>query len=158
MGGNRAFWPMVLISIVAVVILQAVAGTASSPLERWLHIQQVPRYWPFLLAGATGLIGGALLNARSPKAQGGAPQSPSKARGKTVLSETRGRHAVPRHLRRERDRRHRQRERLEAAETRRREQEADAAAAAAAAAAPPPAPPRGPAWLRAVTGVFRRQS
>jgi hypothetical protein len=139
--GGRQFWSTLLIAVVAVVVLQALAGSATSPVERLLHVQSVPRWWPYVLAGLAGVVGGSLLGRG--RAGGGAPGAAPR---REEPPPTRGRRAVPRHVRRERERQRRRAEALAAAELRRREAEEDAARAAAAeasAAAPAPPPPAG---------------
>jgi len=157
--GNRSFWSMVMISIVAVILLQALAGSPTSPVERWLHVTHVSRWWPFVLAGTTGLIGGAVLNrgAQTPQAGQAAPagaRSDTGGKGKGGPA-IRGRFAVPRHVRRERARQRRRSERLEDADRRRREEEeATARAAQPAPSGPAWMPPLVAAWLRELAGAF----
>jgi hypothetical protein len=153
---TRSFWSVVLISIVAVMLLQAVAGSPASPLERWLHVQHVPRWWPFILAGVTGLIGGSFLSrGQQPAQEARAPKGRS-ARA-AAAGDKRGRRAVPRHVRRERERARRRQERLEDAEARRREAEEAAEKAARAEAEAAAGPRRGAAWLDRLSGVFGRR-
>ena len=149
---------MVVISLIAVTLLQGLAGTATSPLERWMHVSKVPVWWPFFLAGLTGIAGGIVLNRQmGPQVGTGeqgrvSPKSGGRDRGADAK---RGKYAVPRHVRREREReRERERrraDRLADAEARERA-EAEAAARAAAAENPPP-----PHWLGRIGGVFSRR-
>ena len=120
MRGNRQFWSMLLFAVVAVVVLQALAGTAGSPVERLLHIHVVPRWWPFVAAGAVGVIGGSLLQRPGAQQGGAATSTGARTRGKgDARPATRGRHAVPRHVRRERERQRRHEQRVEAGVRRR---------------------------------------
>jgi hypothetical protein len=138
---------MLLLAVAGVFVLQALAGTATSPVERLLHVTAVPRWWPFVLAGLAGIIGGSLLSRG--KTGSGTAGAPAK---KAEVPATRGRRAVPRHVRRERERQERHQKAVERAAAREREaEEAVAAAAAAEAAAAQPveqAPPRGLQGLR----------
>lgn len=160
----RSFWTMVVISLVVVTLLQGLAGTPTSPVERWLHVTKVPVWWPFVLAGVTGIAGGLVLN-RQMGPQGGAaeqgrPAPPrgagGRGKGNGRGGDTKGRYAVPRHVRRERERERLRAERQADADFKAREEaEAAAKAAAAAAAAEHPAPPAG--WRDRIGAVFGRR-
>ena len=165
MRNPRAFWTMVVVSLVAITLLQGLAGTPTSPVERWLHIAKVPIWWPYLLAALTGIGGGIFLNRqmgpqpgaeenRGGGARGGAPRRGGGQ--KRDVDATRGRYAVPRHVRRERERERRRAERRADAEWKAREEAEAAAKATASEAALAEAPPPS-GWLGRLGGVFSRR-
>ena len=114
MRGNRAVWSTALLALIAIFILNALVGSATSPVERLLGIHHVPRWWPYVLAGGLGLLFGALVNrGKAPK---GAPaQNAPAARGRHDDGARRGRHHIPRHIRRARERQARREARVSAA-------------------------------------------
>ena len=144
MRPSRPIWSLIILSIAAVLVLNAFAGTPTSPLEKMLHVTRVPGWWPLVLAGITGIVLGGFLNrGRRGGAAEQAQPRPATGRKKPSGPAIRGRHAVPRHLRRARQREAERVLRLEDAAAR----AADAAAAAeeeaarlarAEAASPPP--------------------
>ena len=98
---SRPIWQVILLSVVAVLLLNALAGTPSSLVERLLHIRRVPAWWPFVLAAVVGIgLGGFITRGPRPAAEEGGAQG---AKRRTAPAK-RGRHAVPRHIRRERAR------------------------------------------------------
>ena len=129
-GAGPSIWTLLGISVLSVLALQALAGTPTSPVERWLHIQTVPFWLPLAMAAGLGIVFGSVFRRR----MAGAVQPAKPTRSPST---TRGRHAVPRRIRRQRQRQDRA---LDRAASRER-QEAAAAAAQARAAAPPP-----PTW------------
>ena len=132
MGGRRgSMWQTMAIALVVIVFLNALAGSAGSPLERWLGIKRVPVWWPFVLAGVLGLIFGSVLNRRATP-PGSGPQGRPGPRPSAI----RGRHAVPRRVRRERERSARRHDRVP---------EARGAAPAPVPEPEAPPPPDGPA-------------
>lgn len=139
---KRPFWTYLILTVGLVLVLNALLGSASSPVPRLLHISHVPTWWPLVLALVAGVVLGGLVNRdRTP--------NPS-TRGKPAPPATSGRYAVPRHIRRERERLERRNERLQkAAET------AAAAAAVSAPAAPPPPKGLGRVWAALRRGGSR---
>jgi|GEM_PF-5845837 len=150
MGAKRPFWSFIILAAAAVLLLNALAGSSSSPLPRLLHIARVPGWWPLVLAVVTGVALGGIFN----RGRSGQP-APGGTGGKPASPVTRGRHAVPRHVRRAREREALRRERVEKVqaaalateEAARREQEAAAA---------PPAPPSPRGALDRVRTMLRR--
>lgn len=128
MGARRPFWSFIILSVAAVLLLNALAGSSSSPLPRLLHITHVPGWWPLVLALVIGVAFGTVFNTK--RTPGGGQQGgvAGGAAGRSPAKPGRGRHAVPRHVRRERERQARRQERAasaarEAEEAARREAE-----------------------------------
>lgn len=139
MGGRR-FVTVLLVAVIAVVLLNTLAGTADSPVERLLHISRVPIWLPLVFAAALGIALGAVFQKRP----GGttstgvtAPASPP-ARKRTDKPAIRGRYAVPRRERRERERQARREAAREEQEDRAREERERVAREQVREAAPPP--------------------
>lgn len=123
MGGRR-FVTVLLVAVIAVVLLNTLAGTADSPVERLLHISRVPIWLPLVFAAVLGIALGAVFQKRP----GGttstgvtAPASPP-ARKRTDKPAIRGRYAVPRRERRQRERQARREAAREEQEDRAREE------------------------------------
>ena len=103
MRGMRPMLSTLLLALIAIILLNALAGSSTSPVEHLLGIHHVPRWWPFALAGALGLAFGAVVR-RPSGPQGERTPSSSSRSGAAAKPATRGRYAVPRHVRRERER------------------------------------------------------
>lgn len=109
---SRPIWQVILLSVVAVLLLNALAGTPSSLVERLLHIRTVPAWWPFVLAAVVGLGLGGFIT-RGPRPAGAAGEAGAQGAKRRAAPATRGRHAVPRHIRRERARQQTRQRRIE---------------------------------------------
>ena len=140
-----------ILAAAAVLLLNALTGTSSSPLPRLLHIAHVPGWWPLVLAVVTGVVLGGFINRNRSGGPGG---KDVPGAGQRAAPATRGRHAVPRRIRRTRQREARRQERIERGQAALRARAEAAARAEEAASAPPP--PRGA--LGRVRALLRRGS
>lgn len=105
-------WSLLLLAAAAVLLINALVASPGSPVMRVLHVSRPPQWLPIVLAGLVGITFGVVLNRRrrpgSQRGDGGSGGG-GGSRAPDGRPATRGRYAVPRKLRRQREREARRR-------------------------------------------------